>query len=48
VALLMIPDVALRRLGPGGFERLGSWLLQFKWRRRETATSTTAGEARDA
>ena len=48
VALLMIPDVALRRLGPGGFARLGSWLLPFKWRRRETATSTTAGEARDA
>jgi uncharacterized membrane protein len=38
VAFLLIPDVALRRLGPGGFTRLGGWLLPLKWRRRrETA-----------
>jgi hypothetical protein len=43
VAFFMIPDVALRRLGPGGFARIGGWLLPFKWRRRE-ATTPTAGE----
>jgi hypothetical protein len=43
VAFFMIPDVALRRLGPGGFARVGGWLLPFKWRRRE-ATPPTAGE----
>jgi hypothetical protein len=44
VALLLIPDVALRRLGPGGFARLSGWLLPFKWRRRsETAAGTEEG-----
>jgi Ca-activated chloride channel homolog len=33
-AVLLIPDVALRRLGPGGFARLGGWLLPLRWRRR--------------
>jgi Ca-activated chloride channel family protein len=38
VAILLIPDVALRRLGPGGFARLGGWLRPSGWRRRrETA-----------
>jgi hypothetical protein len=36
-AFLIIPDVALRRLGPGGFTRLGGALLPFKWRRRREA-----------
>jgi hypothetical protein len=26
VAMLMVPDIALRRLGPGTFARLGGWL----------------------
>jgi uncharacterized membrane protein len=44
VALLLIPDVALRRLGPGGFSRLGGWLLPLAWRRRrETAAGTEEG-----
>jgi hypothetical protein len=43
VALLMIPDVALRRLGPGGLSRLGGWLLPFKWRRRREAAETEEG-----
>jgi hypothetical protein len=33
-AFLLIPDVAARRLGPGGFVRLGAALLPRKWRRR--------------
>jgi hypothetical protein len=33
VAVLLIPDVALRRLGPGGFSRLGRWLTPPRWRR---------------
>jgi uncharacterized membrane protein len=44
VAFLLIPDVALRRLGPGGFARLGGWLLPLQWRRRrETAAGTKEG-----
>jgi hypothetical protein len=40
-AVLLIPDVALRRLGPGGFSRLGGALLRFKWRRRREAGAET-------
>jgi uncharacterized membrane protein len=43
-AFLLIPDVALRRLGPGGFSRLGGALLPFKWRRRrEVGVETREG-----
>jgi hypothetical protein len=36
VAVLLIPDVALRRLGPGGFARLSGWLSPLsRWRRRQ-------------
>ena len=38
-AVLLIPDVALRRLGPGGFARLGGWLLPPRWRRRREAAA---------
>src|SRR5438105_1779166 len=38
-AVLLIPDVALRRLGPGGFARLGGWLLPPSWRRRREAAA---------
>jgi Ca-activated chloride channel family protein len=39
VAILLIPDVALRRLGPDGFARLSGWLLPLGGRRRrEVAT----------
>jgi uncharacterized membrane protein len=41
VAFLLIPDVALRRLGPGGFARLSGWLLPLKWRRRREAAAGT-------
>ncbi|HEX6212136.1 MAG TPA: VWA domain-containing protein [Methylomirabilota bacterium] len=41
-AILLIPDVALRRLGPGGFTRLGGWLSPLRWRRRREAAG---GEA---
>jgi hypothetical protein len=47
VAFLLIPDVALRRLGPGGFARLGGWLMPFS-RRRRRATAAGAEEGRDA
>jgi hypothetical protein len=40
-AFLLIPDVALRRLGPGGFVRLGAALLPLKWRRRREAAAAT-------
>ena len=40
-AFLLIPDVALRRLGPGGFARLGASLLPLKWRRRREASAET-------
>jgi hypothetical protein len=40
-AFLLIPDVALRRLGPGGFVRLGAALLPLKWRRRRAAGAET-------
>jgi hypothetical protein len=40
-AFLLIPDVALRRLGPGGFARLGWALLPLKWRRRREAGAKT-------
>jgi uncharacterized membrane protein len=43
VAFLLIPDVALRRLGPGGFARLGGWLRPSRWRRRPEAAA--GGEA---
>jgi len=43
VAFLLIPDVALRRLGPGGVSRLGGWLSPARWRRRRGAAA--AGEA---
>jgi hypothetical protein len=33
VAVLLIPDVALRRVGPGGFSRLGRRLTPARWRR---------------
>jgi len=43
-AFLLIPDVALRRLGPGGFARLGAALLPLRWRRRrETGSKTQEG-----
>src|SRR4030095_13892390 len=43
-AFLLIPDVALRRLGPGGFARLGRALLPLKRRRRrETDAETQEG-----
>jgi hypothetical protein len=47
VAFLLIPDVALRRLGPGGFSRLGGWLMPFG-RRRRPAPAAGTGEGRDA
>jgi hypothetical protein len=34
VAFLLIPDVALRRLGPDGFARVGRRLWPSRWRRR--------------
>jgi uncharacterized membrane protein len=40
-AFLLIPDVALRRLGPGGFARLGAALLPLGWRRRREAGAET-------
>ncbi len=40
-AFLLIPDVALRRLGPGGFARLGAALSPFKRRRRREAGAKT-------
>jgi hypothetical protein len=40
-AFLLIPDVALRRLGPGGFARLGAALLPLKWRRRREVGAET-------
>jgi uncharacterized membrane protein len=43
VAVLLIPDVALRRLGPGGFTRLGGWLTPSRRRRRREAAAE--GEA---
>jgi Ca-activated chloride channel family protein len=44
VAFLLIPDVALRRLGPDGFARLGGWLSSPRWRRRrETAAGAEEG-----
>jgi hypothetical protein len=42
VAVLLIPDVALRRLGPGGFTRLGGWLSPLRWRRRREAAGEEA------
>ncbi len=49
VAVLMVSDVALRRIGPGAFGRLGGWLLPFRWRRREPETADNGGEGtRDA
>jgi uncharacterized membrane protein len=39
VAFLLIPDVALRRLGPDGFARLGRWLHPRWWRRRPAASA---------
>ena len=43
VAFLLIPDVALRRLGPDGFARAGRWFVPSRWRRRREA-SAGAGE----
>jgi hypothetical protein len=44
VAFLLIPDVALRRLGPDGFARLGAWLRRPRWRRRpESAAGAEEG-----
>jgi Ca-activated chloride channel homolog len=40
-AFLLIPDVALRRLGPGGFARLGAALLPLRRRRRREAGAET-------
>jgi len=31
--------VALRRLGPDGFARLGGWLVPSRWRRRRDAAA---------
>ncbi len=43
-AFLLIPDVALRRLGPGGFARLGDRLRPSRWRRRrEVGVETREG-----
>jgi hypothetical protein len=42
VALLMVPDIALRRLGPGTFRRLGPWLTG-SGRKRTAATPTEEG-----
>jgi hypothetical protein len=39
VAFLLIPDVALRRVGPDGLARLGGWLHPRRWRRRPESTS---------
>jgi hypothetical protein len=47
VAILLIPDVALRRLGPDGFVRVGGWLLPSRWRRRREAAAA-AEEGHDA
>jgi uncharacterized membrane protein len=47
VAFLLIPDVALRRLGPDGFARLGGRLWPSRWRRRREAAAG-AEEAHDA
>jgi Ca-activated chloride channel family protein len=41
VAFLLIPDVALRRLGPDGFARVGGWLNPRRWRRRPEAAAAT-------
>jgi Ca-activated chloride channel homolog len=38
VAFLLIPDVALRRVGPDGLARLGGWLHPRRWRRRPETT----------
>ncbi|HEV8474186.1 MAG TPA: VWA domain-containing protein [Methylomirabilota bacterium] len=38
VALLMVPDIALRRLGPGGLSRMGGWVAR-KLRRGTTPPS---------
>jgi hypothetical protein len=43
VAFLLIPDVALRRLGPDGFARVGSRLLPSRWRRRREASAAAEG-----
>jgi uncharacterized membrane protein len=40
VALMMVPDIALRRLGPGTFGRLGSWFT-----RRSRRGAAPAGSA---
>jgi hypothetical protein len=37
VAILLIPDVALRRLGPDGFARIVGRLWPSRWRRRPEA-----------
>jgi Ca-activated chloride channel homolog len=42
VAVLLIPDVALRRLGPGGFARLSGWLSSLGRRRRREAAGEEA------
>ena len=39
VALMMVPDIALRRLGPGTFSRLGGWLTRKKRRGAAPAAS---------
>jgi uncharacterized membrane protein len=44
VAVLLIPDVALRRLGPDGFARLGGWLVPSRWRRRRPEVAASAEE----
>jgi hypothetical protein len=43
VALMMVPDIALRRLGPGTFSRLGGWVTR-KRRRDATPAATSPPE----
>ncbi|HXH84463.1 MAG TPA: VWA domain-containing protein [Candidatus Tectomicrobia bacterium] len=46
VAVLMVADVALRRVGPGAFGRLGDWLVPRRWRRRKVGVDAPREEGK--
>jgi uncharacterized membrane protein len=46
VALMMVPDIALRRLGPGTFGRLGAWFTRKTPRGATSAASAPPEEGR--
>src|SRR5262249_50142882 len=48
VALLLVPDVALRRIGPGGLARLGQWLSRRGPRTEAPRATQASEEAKDA